>query len=303
MKHFLKLIFFLLLTSILHGQSPMEKYAISLQKRIIELDKKCEVYQMQLRYYHTLPNKIVQAKGRVEELKKEHTKNVEEKRILTDSLNAIIKRIEAMEDELSKQKLLFKITTDSLNATLKQLSKAKTTIDSLIKTNAGLRVTLDNALIELSDIQEVVFGILKPNGTFTYRAQDQGSKKIFLCPKEFGTNNCDLTHVGFKISIYSKEDLSNYQYVLILYQKDSYGDFIYHTHLQFGFNKQTSIYEGYYKFTSNLLGQVKLDNAVPSGRDYVVGLMEFRNKSLDIDQINLSFGKAKEKNLLIRTKP
>jgi hypothetical protein len=308
MKQFLSICFFLIFVSVLAGQNrtPMENYAISLQKRIIDLDKKAEDYQIQLRYYQGIQGQISRAKQKVVELKLENTKNEEQKKILADSLRAVIKHIEIMEGELTNQNKLLKTTMDSLTATLMQLNKAKATIDSLVKTNVNLRAILDDALKELSEIQEITFGVLRTNGTFAYRVEEQKGesvKQIFLCPKEISLGKCNLTHIGFQLSIYNQEDLSNNNYVLIVYQKNVYDEYEYHTHLRFGFTKQVSHYEGYFKFISNLEGHVKLEHEMPSGREYVVGVMEFRGKVPDMNLIKLPFGKAKEMKLLIRTKP
>jgi hypothetical protein len=161
---------------------------------------------------------------------------------------------------------------------------------------------IDEAMSELSGFKQLNLGIKRKDGSFVYKVEDKDGKIRYLCPRDIGTFNCDLTHANFEISFYEKNNLSENSYYMIFYEKDASGQYVYHSHLQIGFNETDSKYEGYRRYKSNTSGAVTLPKPLTGNRDYTIGLMELKTNSTDLNKLTLPYAKAVQEKLIKASK-
>lgn len=281
---------------------PMEEYARKLQKKIITLEQEGEDYQSKLRYYQGLPKALEVQKQKIRNLEQIRATDESEKKELQTQIAAETQRLKEMTTELSNLNNLIKETNLKLATTINDLNKSRKGIDSLVNINKGLRFMIDEAMSELSGFKQLNLGIKRKDGSFVYKVEQNDNKIRFVCPRDIGVFNCDMTHANFEISFYDKNNLSENSYFLVFYKKDENGQYVHHSHLQIGFNETESKYEDYRKYKSNNLGAVTLPKPLPGNQDYTVAVMELKSSSPNLNLLTLPHATAVNEGLIKATK-
>jgi hypothetical protein len=283
---------------------PMEEYAKNLQTRIIDLEKQGEEYQSKLRYYKGLNQTIEQQKQKIRNLDQIRTKDkaqIEQQKKLLDEEN---KELKIMIEELKNVNKLLQETYTKLQSTVNELNKSKKQIDSLININTGLRYMIEEAMSELSGIKQLNLGIKRKDGFFVYKVEEtKDNKTHFVCPRDIGIFNCDLTHASFDISFYDKNNLKESSFFLIIYEKDAKGKDVYHSHLPITMIETDSRYEDFHRYKSNSSGAIELSKRLPENKDYTIAVMELKSSEKNTtEKIMLSYNDARYANLIKATK-